>query len=126
MNRTKTKKLCKHTMSLLKQDRRNNNKNEQNKNSASTPCRVSIVSSPIDGKFKSKESQSYIIINTTAQSVSHRNQNKVGKICSTHVLQHDDTTHVLCDGINFRPVPCHEKRTLCFDQFFSPGSWTEK
>ena len=40
-----------------------------NKNSASTPCHVSIVSSPIeDGKFKSKESQSYIIINTIAQS----------------------------------------------------------
>ena len=65
-------------MSLLKQDRRNNNKND--KNSASTPCRMrhtlfmlsSIVSSPIeDGKVKSKESQSYIIINTIAQSQYH-------------------------------------------------------
>ena len=51
-----------------------------NKNSASTPCRVqhtlfmlsSIVSSPIDdGQFKSKESQSYIIMNTIAQSQFH-------------------------------------------------------
>ena len=41
--------------------------------------------------MKSKESQSYIIINSTV-SVSHRNQNKVGKICLTHVLQHDDTS----------------------------------
>ena len=51
-----------------------------NKNFASTPCHVrhtlftlsSIISSPIeDGKFKSKESQSYIIINTIAQSQFH-------------------------------------------------------
>ena len=31
MNKTKTKNLCKHTMSLLKQDRRNNNKNSKQK-----------------------------------------------------------------------------------------------
>ena len=71
MNRTKTKNLCKHTMSLLKQDRRNNNKNSKQKLQAHHVA-FSIVSSPIeDGKFKSKESQSYIIINTIAQSQFH-------------------------------------------------------
>ena len=68
MNRTKTKNLCKHTMSLLKQD----NKNSKQKLQAHHIALSYIVSSPIkDGKFKSKESQSYIIINTIAQSQFH-------------------------------------------------------
>ena len=58
-------------MSLLKQDRRNN-KNFKQKLQAHHVALSSIVSSPIeDGKFKSKESQSYIIINTIAQSQFH-------------------------------------------------------
>ena len=73
MNKTKTKKLHKHTMLLLKQDRRNNNKNSKQKLCKHTMSRyVSIVSNPKeDGKFKSKESQSYIIINIIAQSQFH-------------------------------------------------------
>ena len=64
-------------MSLLKQDRRNNNKNSKQKLQAHYVA-FSIVSSPIeDGKFKSKKSQSYIIINTIAQSQFHtEKQNK--------------------------------------------------
>ena len=57
-------------MSLLKQDRRNNNKNSKQKLCKHTMS--SIVSNPKeDGKIKSKESQSYIIINTIAQSQFH-------------------------------------------------------
>ena len=67
----KTKNLWKHTMSLLKQDR-TNNKNSKQKLQAHHIALSYIVSSPIkDGKFKSKESQSYIIINTIAQSQFH-------------------------------------------------------
>ena len=65
----KNKKSLQAHMSLLKQDRRNNNKNSKQK-----LCKHhrSIVSSLIeDGKFKSKESQSYIIINTIAKSQFH-------------------------------------------------------
>ena len=78
-NEQNKNKLCKHTVSLLKQHRRNNNKNSKQK-LASTPCHVrrtlftlnSIISSPVeDGKVKSKESQSYIILNTIAQSQFH-------------------------------------------------------
>ena len=59
-------------MSLLKQDRRNNNKNSKQKLQAHHVALSSIVSSPIeDGKFKSKEFESYIIINTIAQSQFH-------------------------------------------------------
>ena len=60
-------------MSLLKQNRRNNNKNSKQKLCKHTMSRwVSIVSNPIeDGKFKLKESQSYIIFNTIAQSQFH-------------------------------------------------------
>ena len=43
MNRTKTKNLCKHTMSLLNRTEETTIK-IPNKNSASTPCRVKLVS----------------------------------------------------------------------------------
>ena len=65
-------------MSLLKQDRRNNKNSKQKLCKHTMLHQVSIISSPIeDGKFKSKKSQSYIIINTIAQSQFHtEKQNK--------------------------------------------------
>ena len=58
-------------MSLLKQDRRNNNKNSKQK-LCKHPMSSSVISSLIkDGKFKWKESQSYVIINTIAQYQFH-------------------------------------------------------
>jgi len=54
----------------------------------------SIVSSLIeDGTVKSKESESYIIINTIAQSQFHT-ENKVGKIFLMQVLRHDDNVYM--------------------------------